>query len=91
MLAWCYEQERGRRRTQWVTATQLWLLIVLALELVADAVEQLHVALVGVLLERRDESVGHGARSLTCNVGIGSDDDRVSIVHLFAPTMLPGK
>jgi hypothetical protein len=40
-----------------MTAAELGLLVVLALELVTDAVQQLDVALVGVLAERRDESV----------------------------------
>lgn len=34
-----------------MAAAQLWLLIILALELVANAVEQLDVALVGVLAQ----------------------------------------
>jgi hypothetical protein len=40
-----------------MTAAELGLLVVLALELVTDAVQQLDVALVGVLAERRDESI----------------------------------
>jgi hypothetical protein len=40
-----------------MAAAELGLLVVLALELVADAVQQLDVALVGVFAERRDEGV----------------------------------
>jgi hypothetical protein len=40
-----------------MTAAELGLLVVLALELFTDAVQQLDVALVGVLAERRDESI----------------------------------
>jgi hypothetical protein len=40
-----------------MTAAELGLLVVLALELVTDAVQQLDVALVGVLAERGDESI----------------------------------
>lgn len=49
---------------QGMRAAQLRLLVVLALQLVADAVQQLYVALLRVLLERRDEGVRHGARRL---------------------------
>lgn len=53
-----------------MTAAQLRLLLVLALELVADAIEQLDVALVWVLAERGDEGPRHGAGSLTADTGI---------------------
>lgn len=53
-----------------MTAAKLRLLRILARELVTDAVEQLHVALLRVLLEGRDESPGHGARGLAGNVRI---------------------
>ena len=55
-----------------MTATQLWLLIVLALELVTDAVEQLDVTLVGVLTQRGDKSIRHGACSLTTDTRVGT-------------------
>jgi hypothetical protein len=42
---------------QRVAAAQLWLLVVFAFELVANAVQELHVALLRVLLEGGDESV----------------------------------
>jgi hypothetical protein len=41
-------------------------------QLVADAVEQLDVALLRVLLERRDKGPRHGARGLGCDGGVGS-------------------
>lgn len=46
---------RGTELTQRMAATKLRLLLVFALELFTDAIEQLHVALVGVLLERIDK------------------------------------
>jgi hypothetical protein len=60
------------RLTQRMAAAQLRLLLVLALELFANAVEQLDVALVGVLAERCDERPGHGARSFATNRCVGS-------------------
>ena len=62
-----FEGGRGRDkggRTQRVAARQLRPLRVLGCQLVADAVEELHVALLRVLLERRDKGPGHSARSL---------------------------
>jgi hypothetical protein len=47
-----------------MTATQLWFLGVLGSELVTDAVEQLDVALLRVLLHGGDEGPGHGAGGL---------------------------
>ena len=55
-----------------MTARELGLLGVLGLELVADAVEQLHVALLGPLLERRDERPRHGARGLGRDRRVGT-------------------
>lgn len=63
-----YKQQIGVQR---VTAAQLRLLVVLALELVADAVEQLHVALLRVLAQRRHEGVRHGAGRFARDVGVG--------------------
>ena len=57
--------------TQRMTATQLRLLAILALKLIANAVQKLHVALIGVLLQAGQESPGHGARSLIGNRSIG--------------------
>lgn len=53
-----------------MTATQLRLLRVLALQLVPDAVQQLHIALLRILLQSGDESPRHGARGLSSNLGI---------------------
>ena len=57
-------------RTQWVAAAQLWLLGILALELVPDAVQQPDVALLRVFLQRGNEGPGHGARRLTGDLGV---------------------
>lgn len=57
--------------TQGMAAAQLRLLLVLALELVSDAVEQLHVALVRVLLETGNEGPGHGARGFAADGSVG--------------------
>ena len=53
-----------------MAAAQLRLLGVLALELLTDAVEQLDVALLRVLLEGGDEGPGHGARGLAGDLGV---------------------
>ena len=55
-----------------MTARKLRLLGILSLEHVADAVEQLDVALLGVRLNGRDEGPGHGAGRLRRNGRIGS-------------------
>ena len=57
--------------TQRVTTAQLGFLVVLALELVADAVQQLDVALVGVLAQGGDEGPTHCARGLAADAGVG--------------------
>jgi hypothetical protein len=64
-------KDEGGVLTQRMTAAQLWLLAVLALELVANAVQQLDIALIRVLLQARQESIGHGTRSLVGNRSIG--------------------
>src|SRR3569833_1199338 len=69
-----------RRHTQGMTARQLRLLSVLCLQDVANAVEQLDVALLRILLERGDEGPGHGTRRLGRNGGIGATTtDRVLV------------
>lgn len=65
-----YQLDRCLRPTKRMTAAQLRLLLVLALQLFADAVEQLDVALLRVLLERGNESPRHGAGGLTSNVRV---------------------
>jgi hypothetical protein len=57
-----------------MTAAQLWFLIVLALQLITDAVEQLDVTLVGVLAQRRDEGPRHSSRSFTTDTGVGPEN-----------------
>lgn len=57
-----------RLLTQRVAAAQLRLLRVLALQLITDAVEQLHVALLRILLEGSDEGPRHGACCCTCDL-----------------------
>jgi hypothetical protein len=56
-----------------MTAAQLGFLIILALELITNTVKQLNIALIWVLAKRGDESVGHGARSLATDIGIGPE------------------
>lgn len=62
-LAW-------RRLTQWMAAAQLRLLLVFPLKFIADAVQQLHVALLRVLLQSGDERPAHCSSSLPGNVRI---------------------
>lgn len=65
------EEKKGERNmgllTKRVTAAQLRFLRILGRQLVTNAVEQLHVALLRVLLERGDERPGHGAGGLTAD------------------------
>lgn len=62
----------GKKPTEGMAARELGLLGVAGLQLVADAVEQLHIALLRVLFERRDKGPGHGARSLGGDGRVGS-------------------
>jgi len=55
-----------------MTAAQLRLLLVFAFQLLSDAVEQLYVALVWILLQAGNESPRHGSRSLTSDIRVGS-------------------
>ena len=57
--------------TQRVAAAQLWFLSILCCKLVADAIEQLDITLLRVLLHRIDESPRHGTSSLRCDGCIG--------------------
>lgn len=57
---------------------QLWLLGVPRLQLIADAVEKLHVALLWVLLESRDKGPRHGSGGLGSDCSISPVDDCVS-------------
>ena len=58
-----------------MTAAELRLLRVPALQLVADGVEKLDIALLRVFLERGDEGPGHGACGLAGDVGVLSDGE----------------
>ena len=62
---------QDKQRTQRMAAGKLRLLRVFRIKLVSDAVQQLDVALLGVLLHRCYESPGHGACGLggDCCVG----------------------
>lgn len=57
--------------TQWVAAAKLRLLGVFRCELVTDAIEQLYVALLGVLLHSSDESPRHSTCSLSGDSCVG--------------------
>lgn len=62
-----------------MAAAQLRLLCVLTLELVADAVQELHVTLLGVLLQGGDKGPGHSPSSLPsdiCVLSIERDHSR---------------
>jgi len=54
-----------------MATAQLRLLLVLALKLISDAVEQLHVALIGVLLQASNEGPGHGTRGFAADGSVG--------------------
>ena len=60
--------------TKRMATRQLGLLGVAGLQLVADAVEQLDIALLRVLLEGGDEGPGHGARRLGGDGYVGSGE-----------------
>lgn len=53
-----------------MATAQLWLLCVFAFQLVTDAVQQLHVTLLRVLLQSRNKRPRHGTSSLAPNLGI---------------------
>ena len=55
-----------------MTARKLGLLSVLGLENIADAVEELHIALLRIRLNSRDKCPRHGTRCLSINRGIGA-------------------
>ncbi len=61
-----------------MATAQLRLLRVLALQLITDVVEQLHVALLWILLERRDEGPGHSTGGLPSDVRVLSVGKRNS-------------
>lgn len=55
-----------------MTAAELWLLVVLASKLISDGIQQLHITLLRVLVERSDESITHGASGLSGDGGVGT-------------------
>lgn len=63
------QMENGRmvKLTQWMAAAELRLLSVLAIQLITDTIEQLHVALVRIFLERIDKRPRHRSCRLTAN------------------------
>jgi len=64
-------KEGGISLTQWMAAGKLWFLGVFGGELVTDAVQQLDVALLGILLHSGDEGPGHRTGGLCGNSCIG--------------------
>ena len=58
--------------TKWVAARQLRLLGIFCLKNIANAIEQLDVALLWILLDSGDEGPGHGASCLCGDGGISS-------------------
>ena len=58
--------------TKGVAARELRLLCVFCRELVTDAVEQLYIALLGILPESRDKRPRHGTSRLRSNGSIGT-------------------
>ena len=57
--------------TNGMTARKLWLLSILRLENITDAVEQLDIALLGVCLDSRNECPGHGTSGLGVDGSVG--------------------
>lgn len=61
----------GASLTQWMAARELRFLRIFGREFVTDAVQQLDVALLGILLHGGDEGPRHGASGLCGNSCIG--------------------
>ena len=76
------ERTKGKRRTEGMAAAQLWLLGILGLQFFANAVEQLDVALLRVLLQRCDKGPGHGTRGLAGDLGILPVSQNSSVITL---------
>ena len=64
-----------------MTTRQLRLLGIPGLQLIANAVEQLDVALLRILLEGGDEGPGHGAGGLGLDRCVGSVSHTVNILQ----------
>ena len=58
----CKRAAREKEKELTMRRRQLWLLIVPPLQLVANGIKQLDVALLGILCERRDEGIRHCSR-----------------------------
>ena len=74
-----YEKDKGGEKRRWrltqrVTAAQLWLLGIFTLQLIPNTIQQLHIALLWVLLQRSDERPAHRSCSLACDVCVLSVD-----------------
>lgn len=68
-----------------MAARELGPLAVFAGELVTDAVEELDVALLRVLLEGGDEGPRHGTGCLGSNGCVGSDDELAGVSVMWEP------
>ena len=70
--------------TQRVAAAQLRLLRVFGFQLIPDAVQELHVALLGVLFQGGDKGPGHGAGGLAGYLGV------LSVWEIFCQYLVVG-
>jgi len=68
-----------------VTTGELRLLRIFGSELVTDAVEELHVALLRLFLECRDEGPRHGSGSLRRDGGVGPVCDALVVSDMTPP------
>jgi hypothetical protein len=71
------------KRTKRVAGRQLWFLRVASGQLISNAVEKLDVALLWVLLERRDKCPRHGTSGLGSNSGVGPADSSQPMCYLM--------
>lgn len=70
-LVWQW-QRRCSGRTEGMATGQLGLLSIAGRQLVTDTVEELDIALLGVLLEGSDEGPRHGASGLEADARVGT-------------------
>ena len=63
-------ETEGKGHTQWMTTAQLRLLRIFTLQLIPYTIQQLHIALLGILLQRRDKRPRHGPRRLARNLRV---------------------
>ena len=72
-LVWrCFESCYKIGLTKRMTARKLWFLGITSLQLIPYSVQKLHIALLRVLFQGRDESPRHGTSCLRSDGGIGS-------------------